>query len=98
MAVNVLIRLCGRHLAPSNRFLSDYTCFRSEGMRGQTRDVTIHRSSQSDFEAVIFGSVDVIFFMMYILVVSGVSLIASVLRCQVPGFFMIKPIILVAPR
>jgi len=67
-------------------------------MRGQTRDVTIHKSSHSDFEAVIFVSVDVIFFMMYILVVSGVRLIASVLRCQVPGFFMIKPFIVLVPR
>jgi hypothetical protein len=66
-------------------------------MRGQTREVTMPKSSQSDFEAVIFGPVDVIFFMMYILVVSGVSLIASVLRCQVPGFFMIKPFIVVCP-
>lgn len=67
-------------------------------MRGQTRDVTIHESSRSDFEAVIFVSVDGIFFMMYIPVVSGIGLIASVLRCQVPGFFMIKPVIVVVPR
>jgi len=67
-------------------------------MRGQTRDVTIHKSSHSDFKAVIFVSVDGIFFVMYILVVSGVSLIASVLRCQVPEFFMIKPFIVVVTR
>jgi len=67
-------------------------------MRGQTGDVTIHKSSHRDFEAVIFVSVDGIFFRMYILVVSGVSSIASMLHCQVPGFFMVKPLIVVVPR
>ena len=67
-------------------------------MRGQTRDVTIHKSSHSDFKAVIFVSVDGMFFVMYILVVSGVRLIASVLHCQMPGFFMIKPLIVVVAR